>query len=105
MKTQDALDELKQKIKEKINDRECPQIVRHLREAGVFPTEVKDCDDNGNWYFRTDYIRVTEEGALLEAQNDMLDDKEDCEEFFLDSDLTQYVVVYLKELAKEIVEC
>lgn len=103
MNTQEALNELKQKIKEKINDRECPQIARHLGEAGVFPTEVKDCDDNGNWYFTTDYIRVTEEDALLEAQKDMLDDKDDCEEFFLDSDLTQYVVEYMKQLAKEIV--
>lgn len=98
--------ELREEIKKQLNDPDTPEINEFMPEVGTFLTDEWDCTDNGRWYRRYSSTTVTEEDAVKEAQNELLNGLgvARLDEFFLEGTMRNKVVEFLTALAKEVVE-
>lgn len=104
--TKKAFRELLNATKESLNNTEDSYINHFMPETGVYETEDKDVDENGNWGFRTSRVRVTEEDALYEAQSELLskDNQSWFEDFLFEGDLRDKMLSFMRELCKEYVK-
>lgn len=101
--TQKALDELKQELKNQLNDSSNPTISAIMPEYGELESDY--ADDIGNQQICR--FNRSEKDALEMAQEQLLygNAKRYFKELFYDGALAIKAEEFLLELAKEIVEC
>jgi hypothetical protein len=100
-----AFRELLKEVKRSMNDTRNSYIEEFLPETGVFESDDRDMDDNGNWGFRTSYVEVSEEGALRQAQDTLVNraDKVYLDEFLFETAIRDRIFDFMKAICKEMI--
>ena len=100
-----AFRELLKEVKRSMNDTRNSYIEEFLPETGVFETEDRDTDEYGNWGFRTSYVEVSEEDALRQAQDTLVNgsDKVYLDEFLFETSIRDRIFDFMKAVCGEMI--
>ena len=102
-----AFIELYSELKKQLNDAEAYPICEFYSEPGSYPTFEKDCDDNGNWGFRKACINISEEDAIKDAQDTLLNGvgRIHLDDMFFEGELRNKLYDFMDALAHEVAKC
>ena len=105
--TKKAFIELLRATREQLKNKDDSSIKYFMPEVGTFWTEEKDCDENGNWGFVNSYVTISEEDAISEAQDLMINNKDQSffDEFIFEGELRVPMLNFMRELCKDIAKC
>ena len=101
--TKQAFKELLEVTRKNLNDLDNFEISKFAPEVGVQEDWERDCDDEGNWGFRTVKYNITEEQALEEGQYRLLMDENKgyFEDFLFESEIRGKILNFMKCICKE----